>query len=152
ERLVLDDRSLHADRRQARRGGCGGGQVAHGPADADDRPAQPLAPWDGGELLEDVGPQGVALLRTGRLAFEEALGHADGAEPPGGGLDGSASTHADELKAAAAQIEHGSVAQRRRVDGGEIAEIRLLLRAGAAGAPPRRRPRASRPARARTVS
>ena len=131
ERLALDHHPLHAVGRQPRGALRGGGEVAHGPADADQAPRRPAAPArrpararaatcsrSSSICLRLAGPFGGrkrSLIRTVPSAPRAGLAR----EPVG-------DTH--QLQRAAAEIEHAAVAQRRRVDRREVAVARLLPR------------------------
>ena len=67
------------------------------------------------------------LARDGARAGEELLGHAHRAERPRGRRLRLPARHLRELEAAAAEVEHDAVGQRRRVDRGDVAQPRLLL-------------------------
>lgn len=95
-------------------------------------PDQPRAglrhPRRVGERLADVPAHGAQLLARRRLAArQEALGHPHGAERPRPEPACVAVLHRDELHRPAAEVEHRAVAQRRRVDGGQVAVARLLF-------------------------
>ena len=74
------------------------------------------------------------LLRRRIVVGEEVLGHPHGAQRPRAEPAGMAAEDLDELQRAAAEIEHGAVRERRRVDGREVAEVRLLIAAENANA------------------
>jgi hypothetical protein len=122
ERGALEHRAL--DRAAAALGG--GREVADGAAHADEPAA--LEPWCGGELLAHRGARRLELLaRDGAPAREELLGHPYRAERPRGRRLRLPARHLRELEAAAAEVEHDAIGQRRRVDGGDVAQPRLLL-------------------------
>ena len=82
------------------------------------------------ERLAHVRAQRLArLLRRRVVVGEEVLGHPHGAQRPRAEPAGVAAEDLDELQRAAAEVEHGAVGERRRVDRREVAVVGLLLAA-----------------------
>src|SRR5271170_6436204 len=70
------------------------------------------------------------LLTLGRpVWWQETLAHPYRAELPRARLAGQPVDNPDKLQRPAAEIEHTAVAQRRRVDGGQVAVAGLCLAA-----------------------
>ena len=61
----------------------------------------------------------------GAVRRQEPLGHSHGPKRPRPRVGGEPPAHAHELHRAAAEIQHEAVAQRRRVDRGDVAVARL---------------------------
>ena len=132
ERLALDLEALDAaERGPADLGLDRGGEVAHRAADADELAAGARQPVDLLlERLAHVRAQRLArLLRRRVVLGEEVLGHPHGAQRPRAEPAGVAADDLDELHRAAAEVEHGAVGERRRVDRREVAVVGLLLAA-----------------------
>ena len=132
ERVAADLEALDAaERGQAGLGLDRGGEVAHRAADPDDLAAGARQPAGFVfQRLVHVRAQRLArLLRRRVVIGEEVLGHPHGAERPGAEVAGMAAEHLDELQRAAAEVEHGAVGERRRVDRREVAVVGLLLAA-----------------------
>ena len=104
-----------------------GREVAHRAAHPDE-PAAAAEPLGLRQPLADRGPRLFELLARRRArGGEELLGDADGAERPRREALRLAAGHRRELQAAAPEVEHDAVGERRRVDGGHVAQPRLLL-------------------------
>ena len=90
-----------------------GGEVADGPADANQAGAATTQPRGALELGRDVADELADLLRLGRaVAGKEALAHAHGAQAPGVELARVAADDVHELHRAAADVEHDAVGER----------------------------------------
>ena len=107
----------------------GGREVADGAAHADEATAAVAQPVGLAELLADRDARLLEpLARDGARGGEVLLGDPDRAERPRPGLERLAARDRGQLQAAAAEVEHDAVRQRRRVHGRDEAEPRLLLR------------------------
>jgi hypothetical protein len=86
----------------------------------------PLWARRGLDLARDVLAQRLDLLALGALRVrQEALGHADRAEPPRAGVHRLAVLDPRELHRSAAEVEHDALRERGRVDRGQVAVVRL---------------------------
>ena len=138
EHVELDHVALDAERRDVAQPLRRRGEVARGAAERDQAPPRRREPRRGAELLGDVRAQRLELLSRRRLAVgQEALAHPHRAERPRAELRRQPPGDADELQRAAAEVEHRAVGERRRVDGGEVAVVGLLLGAQHAYGKPR---------------
>ena len=120
QRVARDHVALHPERRDRAHALVGRREVTRGSPDRHQPVAGARHPVLALDLAGDVLAQRLAVLA-------EALGHPHGAQLPRPLLARQPPNGMRELQRAAAEIEHAAVAQRRRVDRGEVAVVGFLL-------------------------
>src|SRR2546421_447138 len=128
ERVARDREPLHADIELIGVALSCGREVADGTPDSNHATGGALQPLDFRQRAADVRPDRLELLLLRRpWTGKVLLGQAHGAELEGVKRLRAPAGDLDQLQAAAAELEHGAVGQRRGVDRGDVAVVRLLL-------------------------
>ena len=129
EHLGRDDEALHAEIERAVAAWAAAARLRTAPPMPTIRvPAEP-EPVQTRHRLSDVVAQAGEILPLDRpVTGQQLLGDAHGPEREGHGLLRAATGTWVSCMDAAADVEHHPVGERGRVDGGDVAVVRLLLR------------------------